>query len=62
MSLGFTNAERVSGGWAVTTLKDNVRDCGYNFEGDCTNEDLGFYGLECPFKTFCECPVHNEKL
>ena len=46
----------------MTKQTYETRDCGYNFDGDCTNEDCGCYGLECPFKTFCECPVHNENV
>ena len=46
----------------TSTFKDDVCDCGFNFENDCTNEDCGYYMLTCPFKTLGECPVQNEEL
>lgn len=52
--------------WARRQLyvkrKKEVSECGYNFEDNCTNEDIGFYGLKCPFNFLNECPVHNEEL
>jgi hypothetical protein len=56
-----TDAERVSGGWAVD-LNNEVKECGYNHCGYCSNEDCNCYWLKCPYKTLSECPVHNEEL
>jgi hypothetical protein len=54
---------------ADAPLTENPREvsrevwgCGFFWEGDCTDQDSGYYGLKCPFNKLTECATHNDNL